>query len=155
MKRELLTCIMHDEQMRREFAFVVDHMNRIGQTTCGILFGYAWGNDYYPGDRWDFETIPTDSVVTKVEEVESRGIGKLGSNDLFLEFPGWTFRFCNNSDIHMVFAEDSPVVEFYRSRWERLGLRPAIWPSREPDTNQGDAATETEEEQGETQPGTT
>ena len=140
MLQELLTFPMDHERLREEFEFVIGYMISQRHTTCRILFGYAWGNDYYPGDRWDFESVSTADVVALVSEVESRGKEKLGSNDLFVEFPEWTFRFCNDSDIHMQFRELSPTVDFFRDRWERIGFRPAIWPVR--DSQSGELSDE-------------
>lgn len=124
MMQQLVTFPMDHERLRAEFEFVIGSMVSQGHTTCRILFGYSWGNEYYPGDRWDYESVRTVDLVALVREVESRGKEKLGSNDLFVEFPDWSFRFCNDSESHMEFRDLSPTVEFFRDRWERLGFRP-------------------------------
>jgi hypothetical protein len=127
VERELFTYPLEDIALRAELAFTLEHLRECGFAECKVLFGYAWGMEYYPDDQWVSEALPIASVLAKVAEVEGRGIGRLGSDDLDLEFPSFSFLFCNDSDVHLRFSEDGPLIEFFFSRWGRLGYKPAEW----------------------------
>lgn len=131
MERELLTYPLANAELRAELVFTLEHLRECGFSECKVLFGYAWGMEYYQDDQWVAEALPLGSVLAKIAEVEARGIGRLGADDLFLEFPSFSFLFCNDSDVHLRFSEDAPLVEFFFSRWERLGYKPAEWLSGE------------------------
>jgi len=125
----LLTYPLTSAQLRDELVFVVEHLQACGFSTCDVLFGYAWGNEYYDDNHWVSESLTLSFLIAKVAEVESRGIGCLGSDDLYLGFPTFQFLFCHDSDVHLYFSEDAPLVEFFYRRWEDLGYKPAEWRS--------------------------
>lgn len=127
MERELLTYPLSDTELRTELAFILQHLLECGFAECKVLFGYAWGMAYYPNDLWVSEELPIGSVLGKVEEVERSGIGRLGRDNLYIEFPSCSFLFCNDSDIHLRFSENELLVDFFFTRWERLGYKPAEW----------------------------
>lgn len=127
MERELLTFPMTAAQLRDELVFTVAQLRDSGFTACDVTFGWAWGIAYYPGDRWVAEPVPLDSLLAKLAEVESRGIGRLGADDLFLEFPTFSLHFCHESDVHLGFDEHFDLVEVFFARWQRLGYQPAEW----------------------------
>lgn len=129
--RQLLTYPLSNSQIRGEFAFTVEHLLRAGFDSCEVLFGFAWGHEYYPDTHWVAETMALSSVVAKVAELEARGIGCLGADDLYLKLPTYEFLFCNDSDIHLYFSEDSPLVEVFFTRWQSMGYKPAEWRSVE------------------------
>jgi len=131
VERELLTYPLSDAKLRAELAFTLTHLRESGFADCKVLFGYAWGLEYYRDDQWVSESLPLGSVLAKVAEVEGRGIGRVGADDLYLEFPSFSFLFCHDSDVHLRFTEDAPLVEFYFSRWEQLGYKPAEWRTNE------------------------
>ena len=110
-----------------ELAFVVQYFVKKGVEKCGVLFGSAWGNDYYPTNEWFDEKVALSNLVEKVREVEASGIGKIGRDDLFVKISGLEFRFCNDSDVHIYFTEHSDEIEFFYSRWKALGYQPAEW----------------------------
>jgi hypothetical protein len=125
MQREILTYPMTVELLHNELSFVVGYFAERGHVTCNVVFGYAWGLEYYPDNEWDGEDIVLSDLESKINEVEVRGIGHFGKDDLFIEFPGLRFLFCNDSDIHIYFTESNPHVEFFYSRWRQLGYKPA------------------------------
>ena len=127
MEREILTYAITQEQMNDELSFVSKYFYEKGVNKCEVLFGFAWGNDYYPGNEWQEEEIGFLNLVSKVREVEASGIGKLGKDDLFIKVSGLEFRFCNDSDIHIYFNEPNDDVEFFYSRWKEMGYQPAEW----------------------------
>ena len=127
MERELLTYPLSNIELRTELAFILQHLLEYGFTECKVLFGYAWGIAYYPDDLWVSEVLPVSSVLGKVEEVERSGIGRLGCDDLYIEFPSFSFLFCNDSDLHLLFSEGDLFVEFFFTRWEHLGYKPSEW----------------------------
>ncbi|WP_237468181.1 hypothetical protein [Vibrio stylophorae] len=106
-----------------ELQFVVEHYLSQGVTACEIMFGYAWGMDYYADDDWDFESIELAKVIGKLQDVEAMGFGHFGFHDLFLKFNDTEFRFCNDSDIHLTYVKWEDI-DCFHSRWESLGYQP-------------------------------
>jgi hypothetical protein len=106
---------------------MLKYFTKKGFTNCEILFGFAWGIDYYPSSKWNKESILLASLTDKVKNVEQQGLEKLSEDDLFVYFPHLGFRFCNDSDVHIYFTKHSPDIEFFYSRWEALGYTPAEW----------------------------
>lgn len=127
MEREILTYPISTEQMNDELSFMVEYYSNRGIDKCNVLFGSAWGNDYYPGNEWFDEEIELENLIQKVEDVEVSGIGAIGRDDLFIKISGLEFRFCNDSDVHIYFSKHNDDIEFYYSRWKQLGYQPAEW----------------------------
>ena len=48
MLREIVTSPIERKQLHEELDFMVQYFLEKGVTTCTVLFGFAWGNDYYP-----------------------------------------------------------------------------------------------------------
>ena len=113
--------------MNDELSFMVEYLSNKGIDKCSVLFGFAWGNDYYPGKEWFDEEIELKNLVKKVKDVEASGIGKIGRDDLFVKVSGLEFRFCNDSDVHIYFTESNNDIEYFYSRWKELGYKPAEW----------------------------
>lgn len=127
MNREILTHPLSKEQVRAEFHHFIEFFSAKGVATCQVMFGFAWGNEYYPGNEWTEENIALANLTKKVEEVEASGLGALGRDDLFVKVPGMEFQFCHESDVHLFFAEDHPDIETFFQRWKKLGFKPAEW----------------------------
>lgn len=127
MEREILTYPISTEQMNDELEFITEYFSNKGIETCSVLFGFAWGNEYYPGNEWFDEEIALNNLIPKIKEVEASGIGTIGRDDLFVKLSGLEFRFCNDSDIHIYFSSHNEDIEFFYSRWKQLGYQPAEW----------------------------
>ncbi len=127
MEREILTYPITCKQLNDELSFVIEYFSKKGIEKCNILFGFAWGNEYYPGKEWPEEEIELIDLIQKVKDIEASGIGVLGKDDLFVKLLGLEFRFCNDSDVHIYFYEHTEDIEFYYTRWKGLGYRPAEW----------------------------
>lgn len=127
MEREILTYPLSTDQMNDELSFMVEYFSNKGIETCSVLFGFAWGNEYYPGNEWSDEEIALKNLIQKVKEVEASGIGRIGRDDLFVKLSGLEFRFCNDSDLHIYFTSHSEDIEFYYTHWKQLGYQPAEW----------------------------
>lgn len=127
MEREILTYPISRMQLNDELVFMVEYFSNKGVEKCSVLFGFAWGVEYYPGNEWNAEEIPISELIDKVHEVETSGIGTIGKDDLFVKVQGLEFRFCNDSDVHIYFSSPNDDVEFYYSRWKQLGYQPAEW----------------------------
>jgi len=129
MTQEILTYPVTKSQIWCELEFFVEYFRGSGHCDCQVLFGFAWGNKYYPSGEWRAVTIPLDSLVTEIRRVEVAGLGSLGSDDLFVSLPGLDleFRFCNDSDIHIRFEEANETTEFFYQRWKDRGFSPAEW----------------------------
>lgn len=124
MEREILTYPVTAEQMNNELSFMVEYFSNKGIEKCSVLFGFAWGNDYYPGNEWLDEEIELKSLIQKVKEVEASNIGTIGKDDLFVKVQELEFRFCHDSDVHIYFLNHNDDIEFYYSRWKQLGYQP-------------------------------
>jgi hypothetical protein len=68
-------------------------------------------------------------LVREVHRVEAAGLGRLGTDDLFIRISNVTpkFHFCNDSDIHIRFEEPDQISEFFQLRWKLCGYHPAEW----------------------------
>ena len=130
MKREIVTHHIDSSQMKEELAFLTEYFIGKGFEACELLFGSAWGMDYYDTNQWDYEKVPLTKLVEKVEAVEASGLGHLGSDDLFIKLQGYPFefRFCHESDLHISFDEPGDIPEFFYERWKSRGFSPAEWP---------------------------
>ena len=106
---------------------MVKYFSDKGIETCKVLFGFAWGMEYYPEKNWSDEEIELNHLALKVGEVEASGIGAIGEDDLFVKLSEIEFRFCNDSDIHIYFSELSEDIEYFYSRWKELGYQPSEW----------------------------
>ena len=127
MDREVVTYPLEVQEVREELRHFVEFFSAKGVTTCKVLFGSAWGCEYYPSNVWTPEEIALARLIEKVEAVETSGLGALGEDDLFIEVPGMEFRFCNDSDIHILFTEHHPDIEAFFERWKKLGFKPSEW----------------------------
>ena len=65
--------------------------------TVGVLFGWAWGNDY---EDWEVLELPWSQVLNRVREAEEKEYGSISQDDLFLSIGDDKFTFCHESDIH-------------------------------------------------------
>ena len=127
MKREILTYPLSKEQFWDEFRHFVAYFRDKGVSECSVLFGFAWGIEYYPGNEWVSETLPLEDLEAKIQELERRGFGEFGHNDVFIELADVEFRFCNDTDVHIGFERHKPMIEDFYARWEALGYYPAEW----------------------------
>ena len=129
MIREILTAPITNAQMFEELEFFIQHFRALGHVGCDLLFGFAWGNYYYPGNLWNEVRLPLASLMAEVEKAGALGCDGLGLNDLWLSVPSLPakFLFCNDSDIHITFDEPGEVPEFFYQRWKSLGFQPAEW----------------------------
>ena len=124
MEREIRTHPLTAEQVRGELRYFVEYFRGIGKEDWEILFGYAWGTEYYPGNEWAYESIELVDLERKVSEVESSGTGVLSRDDLFVRTEGLEFRFCHESDLHISFDQSTADVENFYDRWASLDFHP-------------------------------
>jgi hypothetical protein len=129
MKHQIITIQTDKSLLWRELNFLVSYFIGKNITTCEICFGFAWGNEYYPSNEWVNEKIQLEKIASKIIEIEALGLGKFGSDDLYLDFPNFQFQFCHESDIHLIFesAHANEETEFFYNRWLEVGLKPSEW----------------------------
>jgi hypothetical protein len=128
MNRQVLTCALERAALERELDEIVRYFSERGLHSCRILFGFAWGNAYYPEPAWQDEEILFSDLRRKVGEVEASGIGRIGRDDLFVTVDDIEFQFCHDSDLHIHFDRPGNAhVEAFFSRWQALGYAPAEW----------------------------
>jgi len=131
MKRQHLTRELSVSDLRSELGYIAEYLSSNGHNTGLVLFGFAWGNDYYETSSWEEETIPLTELSAKVKTVESQDIGSLGSDDLFLKVGGIEVHFCHHSDIHLSFESPDTVTEHFFDRWKSQGFEPVEWLTNE------------------------
>jgi hypothetical protein len=130
MEREILTHPLTTQQIEAELDHFVEYFSSRGCLECEALFGPAWGIDYYSeGESWESVRLPLTCLAAEARRAGTLGWGGLGMNDLYLTVPGAapTFRFCNDSDVHVSFKEPDDVTEHFYERWKALGFHPAEW----------------------------
>jgi hypothetical protein len=127
MNREVVTGTLEENQVRAELRYLIAHFSNSGEDSCDVLFGFAWGNDYYPGNEWPYESVKLSSLDSKISEVENRNIGSLANDDLFIKVGDISFQFCHESDIHISFETTNPDVEHFYERWLANGFSPGEW----------------------------
>ena len=132
MKREVVTSILEENQVRAELRYLIEHFFKSGDESCDVLFGWAWGNDYYPGNNWRYESVKLSSLESKISEVEQRNIGGLAHDDVFVKVGGIEFQFCHESDIHISFEARNPETEHFFERWLTKGFDPSEWIKDDP-----------------------
>lgn len=126
-KREILTHPLSLDRFWEEFRYFSTYFREKGIDKCHVLFGFAWGNDYYPEKNWVSEEMPFDELENKILDMERQGFGNFGHNDVFVKVAGVEFRFCNDTDIHISYESHLPLIEDFYCRWESLGYYPAEW----------------------------
>ena len=127
MKREIITGILEEDRIRQELRYLIDYFSERGHESCEILFGFAWGNDYYPGNEWPPVSVTFLNLESTISDVEQRNIGRLSTDDLFLTVDGLEFLFCHESDIHLSFETATPVIEHFYERWRMQEFQPSEW----------------------------
>lgn len=127
MKREVVTKILQEREVREELKYLIEYYAAEGEESCKVLFGFAWGNDYYPGNEWPEEEVPLQELLQKVESVEKTGIGRISQDDFFIYVGELEFLFCHESDIHIIFLKHKPEIEHFYGRWEKQGFKPSEW----------------------------
>ncbi len=124
MRSQIFTKVLTPDELRTEFEFCIRYLQELGHSRASVLFGWSWGNEYYPTGEWQSEKIELEKLSTKVQEVEDSGIGRFGDNDLFVEVEGLLFTFCHESDVHMEYEVGSEITEILLKRWSKLGYSP-------------------------------
>jgi hypothetical protein len=123
--RNILTRELDRNELWHELEFIGEALAANGHTHCQVLFGAAWGNEYYQAPTWEAEELSSTTLVAKVREVEGRGIGVLGEHDLWIEIRGeLTILFCNDGDLHLRSSQASPAADVIAQRWLERGFEP-------------------------------
>lgn len=111
------------EAVRRDFDEFLAHIESTPSKTVAVVFGFAWGNEIYERD-WLELNLTGRELRVRVAEAEASGLGKIGSDDLYIKLPdlGIERQYCHEADIHVTAAEPShPYVQAERQRWIDLG----------------------------------
>ncbi|MGZ5011395.1 MAG: hypothetical protein ACXV74_10590 [Methylobacter sp.] len=128
MTRQIITSVLDGKRLKDELEFMIQYFHEKGVDYCSVLFGFAWGNEYYRENDWSEEKIALAHLAEKVREVDAKGLGALGRDDLFVKVAGLEFQFCHESDLHIHFIEvRNDDVEFFYARWQDLGYEPSEW----------------------------
>ena len=109
--------------LRLSLAHFAKYLRGLGYERCEVVFGWAWGMEYPPGDPWKAFDIPLAELESEVHKPEDAGYGELGGDDVTFRVPplACEFLFCHHGGIHVSFGEPSPVTEAIR-RWSAAGF---------------------------------
>lgn len=132
-ERQILTYPLNERQIKEELQFFCDYLQENNYLSCEVLFGFAWGTEFYGNQDWDYISIPTKNLIEQVSQLKQKGMGSLGRDDLCVrvaELP-YEFQFCHESDIHISFNRSGAFIEFFYERWKILGYSPAEWENSE------------------------
>jgi len=118
-----LTAVPPDvSAVREDFErFLADLENR-GIKRVELVFGIGWALDIYP-DEWKPESMAVADVRNVVSDAETKGFGKLGSDDLVLtiaELRAERF-YCHEGDIHLESEVPSAYTESAKVDWIEQG----------------------------------
>lgn len=125
--RQVTVHDVDDQILRSELTHLILYLQGLGHEQCEVLFGWHWGINYYPTARWVAECFPLSELESKVHDVETAGLGRLGGDDLIIKLLGLDceFCFCHHSGIHLKCAASDSVATYFLERWQADGL-PAI-----------------------------
>jgi hypothetical protein len=125
MKHEIAVHDLDGPALHSELTHLVDHFRGPGVDHCRGLFGWPWGNEYYPTPRWETLEFPLEAIDAEVYRVESAELGSLGGDDLFLEFPSCDgeFQFCHHHGIHFICEMPNQVAAYLLMRWHGAGWK--------------------------------
>lgn len=111
------------EALRRDFDEFVTELESRPAERVGVVFGFAWGNEIYEGD-WLELSLTGGELRARVAEAEAAGLGKIGSDDLYIKLPalGIERQYCHEADIHVTAADsEHPYVAAARQEWLARG----------------------------------
>ena len=107
-KREILTNPLSKEQFWAEFRHFVAYFLNMGISECSVLFGFAWGIEYYPGKDWIPETIPLEELEARNSRIWKDVASVSSDTTISLSsLPRLNSAFANDTDIHIVFESTS------------------------------------------------
>jgi len=110
-------------ELRAELEHVLGLARELGAERCEAMFGFAWGNDYYPGSEWPFVDLTFDRLPGEIEWASALGWGGFGENDLVLRFPplDGEVTFCHEADIHLDALARTGFAGMLLERWKAGG----------------------------------
>ncbi len=118
---EFHTDILGKEKLLTEVAEIISFFTSVGVNTCHVMLGFGWGIKYYPSDEWEKEEIMLDSLQAFIENIEDKGLGKIGKDDLFIWVGSTEFKLCNDGDIHLRCSNVTEEQEYFLKRWQQKG----------------------------------
>jgi len=83
---ELIGRPPHVTAVREDFERFLSETGTRGIGRIELPFGFAWANDIYPGE-WEPRWLSAAEIRRAVSEAETRKLGAIGSDDLFLTIP--------------------------------------------------------------------
>jgi len=115
---ELIGCPPHVTAVREDFERFLSEIETCGIGRIELLFGFAWANDIYPGD-WEPQWLSAAEIRRVVSEAETRELGAIGSDDLFLTIPELASQrqYCHEADIHLESQAPSAYTESVKRDW--------------------------------------
>jgi hypothetical protein len=125
MTREIWTYPISREEIWEELRHFVNYFISVCYLDCAVSLGFSWVTDYYDGETPKEERIALAKLETKVRHLELADFGRLGSDELYVDIAGITFRFCDECDLHMYFDNHTLHVEHFESRWRAMGFQPS------------------------------
>lgn len=120
--REIIVRPKEGDNIRSEFDRFLTTAGSMGWNQLEVLFGFAWGNYTYKDD-WIEKVVSPDALKKWVGELEQKGDGAIGEDDLFVTVvaTGIQYTFCHENDIHLAGPPDDPYIDAVADRYRSLG----------------------------------
>jgi hypothetical protein len=122
--------------IRSEFERFLSKAREHGWVRLRVVFGFVWGN-YDGANGRPEEIVSPDELEAKVAELEGRGDGAIGEDDLLVTVDeiGVRFIFCHDNDIHLEAEQADAFLDAERDRFLALGWR--IYEGKTPSSKDG------------------
>lgn len=118
MNREIITDPLDAKDLKVDLRQNMVLLQEWGIYKILLLFGYAWGNSYYRGIWKDIPVTP-GQVENLVTEIEHKGYGALGNDNLYITIPDLEVRlqYSYECDIHLSYSIPDDFVQSIYDRW--------------------------------------
>ena len=118
-----LTAVPPDvSAVREDFERLLVDLENRGIERVEVVFGIGWAVDIYP-DEWNSQWMSVPDIRNAVSDAETKGFGKLGSDDLVLTIPEFRAErfYCHEGDIHLESDTPSTYTDSAKADWIARG----------------------------------
>jgi hypothetical protein len=120
-EKEYLFSVWTKELDRTLLLEDVDHLIMLcrqhGIDKFTVLFGWAWGYDFY---NWIPQQMDCARLPTEITQAEQVQWGPFGQNDVLVTIPEYQLEveYSHHSSIHLHYDSENDFVSAIRSRWK-------------------------------------
>jgi hypothetical protein len=120
MNREIITDPLDATDLKTDLHQNMALLQDMNIKKVLLLFGFAWGKFIYPGNWEDMAATPV-TVEAMVRNVEKKGYGSLGNDNLYITVPTLKIRlqYSYEGDIHLSYSSPDNFVQQVFQRWSK------------------------------------